>query len=136
MCPIPPLLDDAEDFVLAQDDVLVVVDLDLGAGVLPEEDLVADLHLERDSLAGLVELAGADRDDLAFHRLLFRGVGDDDPTLVLLRRLEPLDEDAVVEGLYLHVAYLRASDKLTSVSKLDGHISTCRRRVPTIRKPS
>src|SRR5690349_1679815 len=34
----PLLLDDAEDFVLADDDVVHAVHLDLGAGVLAEED--------------------------------------------------------------------------------------------------
>ena len=49
----------AEDLVLFQDDVLVVVDLDLGAGVLSEDHLVSDLDLERHSLA-LFQPARAD----------------------------------------------------------------------------
>jgi len=39
--------DDREDFVLAKDEVLLVVDLDVGAGVLAEEDLVAGLDVQR-----------------------------------------------------------------------------------------
>src|ERR1043165_4320300 len=35
------LLDDGEDLVLAEDQVLLVVDLDLGAGVLADQDPVA-----------------------------------------------------------------------------------------------
>ena len=39
-----------EDVVLAHDDVLFAVDLDLGAGVLAEQDAVARLDVERDDL--------------------------------------------------------------------------------------
>src|SRR5574341_957939 len=37
-----------QDFVLPQDQDLLAVDLDLGPGVLPEQDLVSCLDLERD----------------------------------------------------------------------------------------
>src|SRR5262249_36532092 len=42
----PSTLDHAEDVLLAHDEVLFAVDLDLGTGVLPEQDLVPDLHVE------------------------------------------------------------------------------------------
>ena len=73
-----------EDVVLAEDDVLDAVDLDLGAGVLAEQDAVARLHVERADLAVLEDLAVADGDDLALDRLLLGGVGDDDAALGLL----------------------------------------------------
>src|SRR5499427_7875205 len=44
------LLDHGEDFVLTQDQVLFVVDLDLGAGVLADEDAVTLLDVERELL--------------------------------------------------------------------------------------
>src|SRR5439155_798212 len=37
----PPLLENGEDVFLAHDEEFLVVDLDLGARVLPEQDLVA-----------------------------------------------------------------------------------------------
>src|SRR5512143_2980493 len=40
------LLDHAEDLVLAEDQVLDAVDLDLVAGVLAEEDAIPRLHIE------------------------------------------------------------------------------------------
>src|SRR2546428_828159 len=40
MSRIPPLGENGEDVFLAHDEVLFVVDLHLGAGVLPEQDLV------------------------------------------------------------------------------------------------
>src|SRR5437016_10054614 len=42
------LLDDREHFVLAKDQVLFVVDLDFGAGVLADEDAVPLLDVERE----------------------------------------------------------------------------------------
>ena len=39
--------------------MLDVVDLDLGAGILADQDAVSRLHLHRDALAGLVDPAGA-----------------------------------------------------------------------------
>src|SRR6266550_1266481 len=38
---VSPSVDHAKDFVLAQNDVVLAVDLDLGAGVLAEQDPVA-----------------------------------------------------------------------------------------------
>src|SRR5690606_10142223 len=76
-------LDDAEDVVLAQDEVLLALDLDLGAAVLAEQHAVALLDLELADAAVLEDLAVAHGDDLALDGLLLRGVGDDDPTLGL-----------------------------------------------------
>src|SRR5579863_3499501 len=91
------LLDDAEDVVLAQDQAVFAVDLDLVAAVLAEEHAVADLHVELSNAAVLEDLAVADGDDLALDRLLFGGVGDDDPALGLLLLLHALDDDAVMK---------------------------------------
>ena len=87
-----------EDFVLAHDQVLLAVDLDLLAGVLAEEDRVACLDVERRDLAVLLDLALADGDDLALLRLLLGGVGDDDPADLLLAFFDALHDDAVVQG--------------------------------------
>src|SRR5436309_2001263 len=75
--------DHAEDVLLAHDEVLFAVDLDLGSGVLPEQVRVPRLDVERGHLALVVLLALADRDHLALLGLLLRGVGDDDATLGL-----------------------------------------------------
>ena len=45
------VLDDAEDVVLAQDEVLFAVELDLGAGVLAKENAVAFSNGESNGLA-------------------------------------------------------------------------------------
>src|SRR5947208_2225382 len=79
-----------------------VFELHLGAGVLPEEDLVTGLDVERDLLAVFGHLAVADGDDLALLGLLLRGVRDNDPALFHFLLLEPLDENAVMQGTNLH----------------------------------
>src|SRR5262245_16272626 len=90
--------------------MLFTVDLDLLAGVLAEQDRVAFLDVEREALAVILLLAGADGDDLALLGLLFRRVGDDDPADFLFAFLDALDDDAVVERSYLHLCELRESD--------------------------
>src|SRR5216684_5912279 len=96
------LLDDAEDVVLAQNEMLLTVDLHFGAGVLAEEDDVARLHVELANLAVLEDLAVAHGHDFALDRLLFRAIGDDDPALALLFFLDPLDDDAVLQRSNRH----------------------------------
>src|SRR6266853_1395713 len=79
--------DHAEDVLLAHDEVLLAVDLDLRSGVLPEQDLVADLDVEGRQLAVVVHLTFADRDNLAVLRLLLGAIRDDDAALRLLHRV-------------------------------------------------
>src|SRR5579883_1386455 len=96
--------DHAEDVVLAQDQVLDAVDLDLGARVLAEEHGVAHLDVERRHLAVLVHLPLAGGDHPALLGLLLRRVGDDDATFgLLLGLLEALHEHPVLKRPDLHV---------------------------------
>src|SRR5262245_24173678 len=97
-----PLLEHAEDLVLAQDEVIDAVHLDLGAGVLAEEDLVALLHVERHQGAVLEALAGPDREDLAGQGPLLGGVGDDDAAAGGGLLLEALDEQPVGQRTNVH----------------------------------
>ncbi len=53
-------------------------------------------------LPSSVDLAVADRDDLALLGLLLGGVRDDDPALLDLLLLLPLDENSVVQRTNLH----------------------------------
>ncbi len=69
------LLEDSENFFLAHDQELFAIELDLGAGVLAEQDAVAGLDIEREHLALIVRLAFADRDNLALLWLLFAESG-------------------------------------------------------------
>src|SRR5262247_2507828 len=99
----PPLVENGEDVFLAHDEEFFVVDLDLGARVLPEQDLVTGLHVERHLLAVVVDLAGADGDDLALLRLLLGRVRDDDPAPLDLLFLQTLDQDPIVQRTNLHL---------------------------------
>src|SRR5947208_7505075 len=54
------LLDDREDVARRQHEVLLAGVLDLGAAVLAVEDDVADLDVERDTVAVVVDPAGTD----------------------------------------------------------------------------
>ncbi len=94
--------DDRHDVFLAHHEELLAVDLDLGAGVLAEQHLVADLDVERAHVAVLEDLALADGDDLAADRLLGRGVGDDDAAGGRTLLFRALDDDAVVQRTDLH----------------------------------
>ena len=61
---------DRVDVVGTKQEEVLPVDLDLVAAELAVVDLVADLDVRDDALALVVELAGADGDDLAALRLL------------------------------------------------------------------
>src|ERR671916_273351 len=90
-------LDDAEDFVLAHDEQLLAVDLDLRARVLAEQHAVAGFHVKLLAGAVIFVLARADGDHLALLRLLLGGVGDDDAAPNLLALLDAAQDDTVVK---------------------------------------
>src|SRR6266849_379724 len=56
-------VDDGQHFILAHDEVLHAIELDLLARVLAEEDQIARLDIERDAIAIVLHLAAAGRDD-------------------------------------------------------------------------
>src|SRR4028118_1382912 len=74
--------DHGEDLVLAQDHEILVVDLDLAAGVLADQDAVALLDVHRGALAIFEQLARTDGDHLGLLRLFLGGVGSADATAV------------------------------------------------------
>src|SRR5947208_10996402 len=96
-------LDHAEDVLLAHDQMLFAVDLDLGAGVLAEQHGVAHLDVERGDLAVVADLSLAGGNDLALLGFFLGGVGDDDAPFGLLDLLlEALDDDPVLKRPDLH----------------------------------
>src|SRR5215469_7836929 len=66
------------DIFLAHHHAVLAIDFHFRAGVLAEEDLVADLDVERTDLTVYENLAFADRYHFAFHRLFSRGIGNHD----------------------------------------------------------
>src|SRR6476661_3489465 len=89
--------DDGEDVAGRQDEVLLALDLDLGAAVLGVDDLVADRDVEGDAVP-VLEPARAYRHDGALHWLLLRRVGDHEARRGHLFALVRLHDDPVLEG--------------------------------------
>src|ERR1700729_2668553 len=95
-------LDHTHDVGLLQDQKILAVDLDLGAGPFAEQYPVARFEFERDQLAALVPSARPHGDDLALLRLLLDGVGNDDAAFRLVLTLDTADDDAVVQWTEFH----------------------------------
>src|ERR1700687_5575274 len=96
-------LDDLREYIgLAQDQVLVEPDLDLGSPILGEDDLVALRQVHGNELSVVVPAARADREDLAALRLLLRGVRKHDAAERHLVLVEDLDDPAVTKRLQVH----------------------------------
>src|SRR5579862_1840782 len=90
------------DVFLAHDHQLFAVDPDLCSAVLAEQDLVADLDVERTDLTVFENLAFADRYDLSLHGLFGRGIGNNDAARRGTLLLQALHDDAVMKRTYLH----------------------------------
>src|SRR5690554_5827193 len=72
------LVEDSEDVLLGKDQVILVVKLELGTGILGEKNFVANLHIHRDAITVIVTSAFASSDDCTAMRLLLGGVQKDD----------------------------------------------------------
>src|SRR6266513_2563774 len=103
-CRDPRLLafNHGHDVFFAHDHKLITLDLDLGSAVLAEQDLVADLDVERPHMAVLENLALADRYDLSLHRLLGRGIGNHDAARGGTLLFQALHDHAVMKRTNLH----------------------------------
>src|SRR5215218_7650060 len=93
------LLHDGEQVAGGEHEVLLAAVLDLGAAVLRVDDHVADVHVERDAVAVVVDAAGADGDNGALLGLLLGGVRDDQTGGGGGLGLVGLDHDPVLQRL-------------------------------------
>src|SRR6266478_6119081 len=84
-----------QDFLLAEDQILLVVDVDVVAGVFAEQDPVTHFHVERDTMA-LLHLARSDGYYFALLRFFFSSIGDDDPALRGFLLFQPPHKHAVM----------------------------------------
>src|SRR6266699_4616102 len=97
--------DDAEDIVLAHDQVGVVVDLDFGAAVFRNDNFVSFLDGEIDFLSVVVDFTGAKSDDFAFLRFFLCGIGDDDPALLYFLLFNRLHQHPISERFYINCCH-------------------------------
>src|SRR2546421_966572 len=98
----PVLANDAEDIILAHDQVGLTVHLDLGAAVFRDQHLVAFFDGELDLLAVFVHFAGAERDDFAFLRLFLGGIRDDNAALFGFLLFNRLHQHPIPERSYVN----------------------------------
>src|SRR6266576_4592429 len=96
------LIEYAHNVALLHDQVIDAVELNFGAGPFSEQDAIARLQLNRYQVALVIAATRADGDDLAFGRLLLRGIGNDDSACGLVFGIDALDHDAVVKRTKLH----------------------------------
>src|SRR5688572_6211080 len=82
---------DGQNVGFAQDQQLILVELELGARVLGEQNLLALLHVGDDALTGIEDPAWPDSENLALLGLLLCGIRQDDAALCDLLALEWLD---------------------------------------------
>jgi len=91
------LVDLSKKLVVPEQAVLLLADLDGAAAELGNQDLVTGLDADGNAVAGLVERARADGEDLGLVQLLDGGLGQEDAACGLGLGLEALDEHAVEE---------------------------------------
>jgi hypothetical protein len=96
------LVEHTHDVALLHDQDFLTVDLDLSAGPLAEQHLVALLDIEGHDLAALIAAAGADGEDFALLGLLCCSVGDDDAAGGFGFAIDAAHGDAIVQGPELH----------------------------------
>lgn len=84
--------------VVPEQAVLVLANLDRAAAELRNQDLVARLYADSNTVSALVEGAGADSQNLGLVQLLDRRLGQEDTGGGLGLRLNALDQNTVEEG--------------------------------------
>src|SRR5215204_6340778 len=100
------LIDQAHDIGFLHDHQVFAIELDLGARPLAEQHAVAGLHVERVQLAGVIAYARTDGDHFPFHRLLLRGVGNEDAAGCFRLRIDTANQDAVLQRTQFHAGLL------------------------------
>src|SRR6266487_757550 len=110
--------DFGEHVRLTQDQNLVGSELDLGPGVLAENDLVAFLEIHLDVLPVLVPIAGANGEDTPALRLLLRRVGQHDAADRCLFLIEDFDDQAITKRLQVHPHSSCSDDFVTFIGTL------------------
>jgi hypothetical protein len=94
-----------EDFVFAENQVLLIINGDVVSGVLAEQDAVTDFDVEGDAMA-LFHFAGANGDNFTLVGFLLGRVGDDDSTLRGFFLFQSANQDTVMQWSNIHGHFL------------------------------
>src|ERR1700683_3676362 len=90
------LFNNPENLVLPQNEVFFAIELDLGAGILAEQDAVAGLHFRSDALARIEQLSAAYSLDLRLLRLFLGAVGNDDAAAALFAFFKAANQNSII----------------------------------------
>jgi hypothetical protein len=90
------LFNNPENLVLPQNEVFFAIELDLGAGILAEQDAVAGLDFRGDALARIEQLSAAYSLDFGLLRLFLGAIGNDDAAAALLAFFQAANQNAIV----------------------------------------
>src|SRR5438094_10051659 len=97
--------DDADDVVLAHDQIILIIDFDFGAAVFRDQHLVALFHREIDFLPFLVDFPGAKSNHFPLLRFFLGGIGDDDPAFFHFLLFERLHQHPIAERSYVNCCH-------------------------------
>src|SRR5215207_9531568 len=75
------LTEDRQDVLLRQDQVLLFLELEFGASIFGEQNLIPDRNVDRNAIAIVIQATCPHRDDGAALRLLLGRVREDDAAL-------------------------------------------------------
>src|SRR6266850_4436159 len=91
--------EDAKNFVLAHDQIVLTIDHDIRAAVFAEEHTISRLNVHWLPFAVRIDLALAGGNHLSLLWFLLRGVGNYDTAGRYLRLLDAFDEHSIVQWL-------------------------------------
>jgi hypothetical protein len=107
-CQLPDTANDAENFVLTENDELVPLQLDFQTCIFAKEDLVPCFHFEWEHGAVFEAPSGTNRHDLALLGFFFCCVRNDDAALLGFFG-NALNQYSVMERSNLQLPYLPCS---------------------------
>src|SRR5262245_56630599 len=94
--------DDAEDVLLAHDQMFLAINVDFSTGIFSEKHAIIYLYIQRSDLTIVTDFSLAHRNDLSLLGLFLGGIGNDDSTLAFFLFLDALDDDPVLQRLDIH----------------------------------
>src|SRR5690348_13426994 len=98
----PPLVsvrgDDGQNVGLAQDQQLVLIELEFGTRIFGEQHALALFDIGADAFAGIEHAPGPDGQNFALLGLFFGGIGQHDAACGDLLALERFDDHSITEG--------------------------------------